>query len=136
MLFALWLACAGPESAEDLDELLDRIEALEAQVVALQLASGTAEVDDDGDGLRDRDGLPLGTKRGDVLFDIACEGEGIPVTFPTWFKDMPLVPPRWEVWANEAADGSADWRRQDGWLAGGSGDFCTGGDRRWVAIAW
>ena len=136
MLFALWLACAGPESADDLDELLDRIEALEAQVVALQLASGAAEVDDDGDGLRDRDGLPLGTKRGDVLFDIACEGEGIPVTFPAWFKDMPLVPPRWEVWTNDEADGSAEWVRLPSWIVGAEEDFCTGGDRRWVAIAW
>lgn len=117
MLFALWMACAGTEVQEDRDELLDRLEALEREVVALR-------------------GAKRGTKRGDVLFDLACEGEGVTVTFPAWFKDMPLVPPRWEVWTNDEADGSAEWVRLPSWIVGAEEDFCTGGDRRWVAIAW
>ena len=36
MLFALWMACAGTEVQEDRDELLDRVEELEREVVALR----------------------------------------------------------------------------------------------------
>lgn len=114
MLFALWLACAGPESAEDLDELLDRTEALEREVATLRAAREA----------------PV------VLLDVRCERAGDVVTFPAWFKDMPLVPPRWEVWTNDEADGSAEWVRLPSWIVGAEEDFCTGGDRRWVAIAW
>jgi hypothetical protein len=114
MLLLAILACAGTTAAgttqDDLDAALDRIEALEAQVVALQLASGAAEVDDDGDGLRDRDGLPLGTKRGDVLFDEACDAPGDVVAFPLWFAPTPQAVPSVGLWTSETTRGNMSWR--------------------------
>jgi hypothetical protein len=114
MLLLIFLACASTPTTDltqdDLDEVLSRIEALEAQVVALQLASGAAEVDDDGDGFRDGDGLPLGTKRGDVLLDVACGGPADVVAFPSWFAPTPPAVPAVGLWTSETTRGNVSWR--------------------------
>lgn len=82
MWLLLVLACGSANTTlEDVDELLDRIEALERQVADL---GGVADVDSDGDGLRDGDGLPVGTRRGDLLFEDGCDEPFKVVTFPAW----------------------------------------------------
>lgn len=88
MLFALWLACAGPESAEDLDELLDRTEALEREVATLRAARET----------------PV------VLLDVRCERAGDVVTFPTWLAPTPPLTPSVGLWTAETVRGNESWR--------------------------
>ena len=96
---ALLLACSTPDSADghagrvtpdDLAELLDRVEALEADVVALRSAGAPVGIDADvdGDGLREWDGLPVGTRRGDVLYDWTCSAAGeVPPAAPGWMVE-------------------------------------------------
>lgn len=88
MLFALWLACAGPESAEDLDELLDRTEALEREVATLRAARET----------------PV------VLLDVRCERAGDVVTFPAWLAPTPPAAPTVGLWTAETVRGNESWR--------------------------
>lgn len=88
MRYALLLtlaACSGPATdapalddnrltLDDVDELLARVEALEAEVAALKSSGAPVGIDADvdGDGLREWDGLPVGTRRGEVLWEWAC----------------------------------------------------------------
>ena len=88
MLFALWLACAGPESANDLDELLDRTEELEREVAKLR-ASREAPV---------------------VLLDVRCERAGDVVTFPAWLAPAPPLTPSVGLWTAETVRGDESWR--------------------------
>ncbi len=88
MLFALWLACAGPESAEDLDELLDRTEALEREVATLRAAREA----------------PV------VLLDVRCERAGDVVTFPAWLAPTPPAAPSVGLWTSETERGNVSWR--------------------------
>ena len=89
MLFALWLACAGPESAEDLDELLDRTEALEREVATLRAARET----------------PV------VLLDVRCERAGDVVAFPAWLAPTPPLTPSVGLWTSTTIrDGDPAWR--------------------------
>lgn len=87
MLFALWMACAGTEVQEDREELLDRLEALEREVVALR-----------------------GAKRGTVLLDVACEAPGDVVTFPSWLAPAPPEVPSVGLWTSETERGNVSWR--------------------------
>jgi hypothetical protein len=87
MLFALWMACAGTEVQEDRDELLDRLEALEREVVALR-----------------------GAKRGTVLLDVACEAPGDVVAFPSWLAPAPPAAPSVGLWTSETTRGDVSWR--------------------------
>lgn len=97
LTLALLLACstpntdgdspAGKVTPDDLAELLDRVEQLEAEVVALRNAGAPVGIDADvdGDGLREWDGLPVGTRRGDVLYDWTCSAAGeVPPAAPGW----------------------------------------------------
>lgn len=89
MLFALWLACAAPESAEDLDELLDRTEALEREIATLRAARET----------------PV------VLLDVRCERAGDVVTFPAWLAPTPPLTPSVGLWTSTTIrDGDPAWR--------------------------
>lgn len=88
MLFALWLACAGPESANDLDELLDRTEELEREVAKLR-ASREAPV---------------------VLLDVRCEHAGDVVTFPAWLAPTPPAAPSVGLWTAETEGGAESWQ--------------------------
>ena len=94
-------------TVEDMDAALERIEALEAQIAALQAAVGVAPVEDaDHDGYRDSDGLPVGTRRGDVLWEGRCDGDGDfgrEITFPNWLArprtpGQPPVPAPYWAW--------------------------------------
>lgn len=87
MLFALWMACAGTEVQEDREELLDRLEALEREVVALQ-----------------------GAKRGVVLLDVRCERAGDVVAFPDWLAPTPPAAPSVGLWTAETIRGSETWQ--------------------------
>lgn len=108
LALALLLACspantdgdspAGRVTPEDLGELLDRVEQLEAEVVALRNAGAPVgiDADADGDGLREWDGLPVGTRRGSVLYDWTCSAAGeVPPAAPGWMI---------EAWATHEAD--------------------------------
>jgi len=98
-------------TVEDLDAALERIEALEQQVAALQAAVGVAPVEDaDHDGYRDSDGLPVGTRRGDVLWEGRCEGSDADdfVTYPAWAVsepvaegEIPAPSPVWLWWCGD-----------------------------------
>lgn len=87
MLFALWMACAGTEVPEDREELLDRLEALEREVVALQ-----------------------GAKRGAVLLDVRCERAGDVVAFPDWLAPTPPAAPSVGLWTAETEGGAESWQ--------------------------
>jgi hypothetical protein len=108
-------------TTEDVDELLARLEALEAEVAALK-ASGAPvgiDADADGDGLREWDGLPVGTRRGDVLWEWACpEGADgytdVSSQPPSWLK--PPADPR-------LAPGFGCYRSWDGAPYGGDGSL-------------
>lgn len=106
MLLALLLACSNPDgdgpagrvTPDDLAEALDRIEALEAEVVALRNAGAPVGIDADvdGDGLREWDGLPVGTRRGDVLYDWTCSAAGeVPPAAPGWMIEA------WDAWEGD-----------------------------------
>lgn len=113
---ALLFACGATDpgqaqtvpTVEDLDAALDRIEQLEQQVAALQALTGAAPVEDaDSDGFRDSDGLPVGTRRGDVLWEGRCEGSDADdfVTYPAWAVsesvepgEIPASSPVWLWW--------------------------------------
>lgn len=123
MLFALWLACAGPESAEDLDELLDRTEALEREVATLRAARET----------------PV------VLLDVRCEHAGDVVAFPAWLAPTPPLTPSVGLWTSTTIrDGDPTWRWEgaDGAMdVAGSTVECGEDERspygyrqRWVAV--
>lgn len=97
-LFLLFAACSGgtdtpsvPDLSDDLDAALDRIEALEAEVATLRASTGTAEeVDADDDGFRDSDGLPMGTKPGDIFLTLDCAAdETATVTLPPGLTGVP-----------------------------------------------
>ena len=129
LTLALLLACAGPGAqdtaatgkvtAEDLAEALDRIEALEAEVAALRTAGAPVgiDVDADGDGLREWDGLPVGTRRGDVLYDWTYTGaEDVPPAAPGWMlaqweahDEDDRIPLAFDCSTLDGARGDAHW---------------------------
>jgi hypothetical protein len=123
MLFALWMACAGTEVQEDREELLDRLETLEREVVALR-----------------------GAKRGTVLLDVACAAPGDVVAFPSWLAPAPPAAPSVGLWTSTTTrDSEPAWRwggeAEAADLAGtevpcGEDDRSPYGYRqRWVAVA-
>ena len=94
-------------TVEDMDAALERIEALEAQIAALQAAVGVAPVEDaDHDGYRDSDGLPVGTRRGDVLWEGVCASDSREeaLELPSWAQraepsgPIPPAPLPFSIW--------------------------------------
>ena len=129
LTLALLLACSAPNNTdgdgpagkatqEDVDALLDRLEALEAEVAALRNAGAPVgiDADADGDGLREWDGLPVGTRRGDVLWAWSC---------PTWGYHQVDPPP--PSWMKEPQDS----RMTPGWAC-----YVRRGDGDWSEATW
>lgn len=100
MLLLIALACVNGNTSDELNDIYDRLEALEL----------AANADKNRDGLRDADALPVGTKRGDVLWSATCTEVGSVHEMPAALRlDRPRPMP-WTAWRSRTnVDGVERW---------------------------